>query len=97
MVSSGALLLLAVLATTVSAQTDCASQNDFIGMLDQVIETKINNTLFRDSLDRIRERINGEVFATLNNELERRVRDQIGNVLATEPGEYKIFFQNVTF
>ena len=91
MVSSGVLLLLAVCTATVSAQTDCASQNDFLGMLDQVIETKVNNTLFRDSLDvlvnRISERIEGEINMTLNSELERRVRDQIGNVLATEPGE----------
>ena len=60
-------------------------------MLDQVIETKINNTLSRGSLDllvnRISERIESEINTTLNSELERRVRDQIGNVLATGPGE----------
>ena len=91
MVSSGVLLLLAVFTATVSAQTNCASQNDFLGMLDQVIETKINNTLFRDSLNlvvnRISERIESDINTTLNSELERRVRDQIGSVLATEPGE----------
>ena len=60
-------------------------------MLDQVIEAKVNNTVFRDSLDllvnRISKRVQGEINTTLNSELERRVRDQISSVLATEPGE----------
>ena len=91
MIFSGVLLVLGVFAATVSAQTDCAGQNDFLGMLDQVIEAKVNNTVFRDSLDmlvnRISTRVQGEINATLNSELERRVRDQISSVLATEPGE----------
>lgn len=89
MVSSSALLLLVVLATTVSAQTDCASQNDFIGMLDKVIETKINNTLVRENLNLLVNTIEREINTTLNNDLEKRVKEQVGKVLATEPGEYK--------
>ena len=44
-------LVLVVLVTTVSAQTDsCDSQHDIVEQLHQMIETKINSTL-KDDLD----------------------------------------------
>lgn len=92
MIFSCSLLLLVILATTVSAQTDsCATQNDFSRLLDQVIETKLNDTLPWGNTDQlvnwIGERIEGEINMTLNSKLERIVADHVASALADEPGE----------
>ena len=94
MISS--LFILAVLATIVSSQTDsCAGQHELVRLLDQLIETKVNDTLLGDTLNlldllvnRIDERIESKkINRTLDSELEMRVQDLVAGILAAEPGE----------
>ena len=97
-------LVLVVLVTTVSAQTDsCDSQHDIVEQLHQMIETKINSTL-KDDLDLLveaevkrivvggsDERIEGKINKTLNNELEKHVKEHVKAALANEPGELNLW------
>ena len=88
MISPAALLLLVVLATTVSAQTDsCAGQNNIVSVLDQLIETKVNDTLLKDSLDLLVNRIEARIEDRVNRTLDSQLEGRIDSILAAEPGE----------
>ena len=100
MLSLSVVLLAVVCRMVVSAQSDsCGRQKDFVELLHELIETKINNTL-RDDLERlvkaevkrivsgsIDKRIEGKVNKTIHIELEGRVGDHVKTALASEPGE----------
>ena len=93
-----------VLLTAVSAQTDsCGPQPNFVELLHEVIEGKINSTL-RDDLrllverevrhlvdGAIDQRIEWKVNRTLSVELETRANETIKHALASEPGKLVLY------
>ena len=100
MVSLITVALVAVCSMVVSAQSDsCDGQKDFVELLHELIETKINRTL-RDDLERlvmnnivsgsIDKRIEDKLNRTLHDELEGTVGDHVNTALANEPGKLNI-------
>ena len=97
---SSIIFLALVLLTAVSAQTDsCGPQPNFVELLHEVIEGKINSTL-RDDLrllverevrhlvdGAIDQRIEWKVNRTLSVELQTRANNAMKNALASEPGK----------
>ena len=103
MVSLNVVVLIVVCSVVVSAQSDsCESEKDFVELLHEVIETKINNSL-RDDVEllvkaevnrvvsgRIEKRIEDKVDEIIVNELEGRIENHVETALASEPGEQAV-------
>ena len=97
---AGTFIVIAAVCTVLSAQNDsCERQKDFVELLHELIETKINSTL-KDDLNllvesevnrivtgSIEQMIEEKINRTLYLELQNRVKDHLNNALANEPGQ----------
>ena len=96
---SSTFIVVAAICTVLSAQSNfCERQKDFVELLHELIETKVNSTfesdlglLVKTEVNRIvtgsiEQMIEGKVNSTLHVELENRVKDHLKTALANEPG-----------